>query len=268
MKLKKKSVVKPWGQSIFPSPFHNKRKQKIGEIWFEPPIGVAAGLMVKYLFTSEKLSIQVHPNDRQARRAGFPHGKEECWLILHAEPWAKLGIGLTKEVQSTDLRAAIASGEIENLVNWIPVETGDFFYIPAGTVHAIGPGIVLVEVQQNIDLTYRIYDYRRPRELHLDDAMKVASLKPYNMSNHRKVPPDQTMVLVDGPHFRVFQIIGSDVEMLTDVEASEWQVIPLDGTAWIRGVVIKTGECGICAKQADIDLSKNGKFIVACPTNE
>ena len=264
MKLKKKSVPKPWGQSIFPSPFHNEQKQKIGEIWFEPPIGITASLMVKYLFTSEKLSIQVHPNDRQARSAGFSHGKEECWIILHAEPWAKLGIGLTKESQPDELREAIACGQMEALIDWMPVETGDFFHIPPGTVHAIGPGIVLVEVQQNIDLTYRLYDYGRPRELHLDDAIKVASLKPYNLNGHCKIPPDQSTLLVDGPHFRVFQIVGSDVEMLADMEASEWHIVPLEGAASISGAVIETGECGICAKQADIELSKNGKFIVAC----
>lgn len=266
MKLKKKSVAKPWGQSVLPEPFRGKRKQKIGEIWFEPPEGITPSLMVKYLFTSEKLSIQVHPNDRQARRAGFPHGKEECWLILHAEPGAKLGIGLTNEVRPAKLEAAVACGQMENLLDWKPVETGDFFYIPAGTIHAIGPDIVLVEVQQNIDLTYRLYDYGRPRELHLEDAIKVAILKPYDLNNHSKIPLDQSAILTQGKYFGVFQAVKNDLDLIADVEATEWQIIPLEGNAKIRGTLVKPGECGICANKAEIDLSKNDKSIIAFTT--
>jgi len=172
MKLKKKIVSKPWGRKILPDQFGGTHNDKIGEIWFEPPTGITPSLMIKYLFTSEKLSIQVHPNDRQARRAGHPHGKGECWYILDADPGATLGLGLTKEVSPTKLQAAVVLGQMEHLIDWKPVKAGDFFYVPAGTIHAIGPGITLVEVQQNVDLTYRIYDYGRPREVHLEDAMK------------------------------------------------------------------------------------------------
>ena len=144
MKLKKKSVVKPWGQFLLPEPFGGQQHQKIGEIWFEPPAEITPSLMVKYLFTSEKLSIQVHPNDSQARRTGLPHGKEECLLILHAEPDSTLGIGLNRKVNPAQLKTAICSGQMENLLDWKSVKTGDFFFIPAGTIHAIGPGIVLL----------------------------------------------------------------------------------------------------------------------------
>ena len=188
MKLKRKFVEKPWGQAVLPDIFEADSGKKIGEIWFEAPKGISPQLMVKYLFTSEKLSIQVHPNDLQARSIGFPHGKEESWLILHAESWATLGIGLVKEVQPSELREAIISEKMENLLDWKSVSAGDIFHIPAGTVHAIGPGIVLIEVQQNIDLTYRLYDYGRPRELHIDAALSVAALRPYDMSNYSKFP--------------------------------------------------------------------------------
>ncbi|WP_323799233.1 class I mannose-6-phosphate isomerase [Parasphingorhabdus sp.] len=266
MKLKRRFVEKPWGETVLPDIFQADSGKKIGEIWFEAPKGISPQLMIKYLFTSEKLSIQVHPDDQQARRMGFPHGKEESWLILHAESWATLGIGLIKEVQPSELREAIISDKMENLLDWKPVSAGDIFHIPAGTVHAIGPGIVLLEVQQNIDLTYRLYDYGRPRELHIEGALNVAALRPYDMNNHSKIPADQSAMLVDSPYFRIFQIIGDDIEPLTGIEATEWQLISLDGNVKVCGTPIEIGECGICASQADIDMSNNRKAIIACTT--
>lgn len=177
--------------------------------------------MVKYLFTSEKLSIQIHPNDRQARRSGLPHGKEECWPILHAEPDAKLGIGLNQEVRPAKLEAAIACGQMENLIDWAPVVAGDFFHILSGTIHAIWPGIILLEIQQNIDVTYRLYDYGRPRDLHLEDALKVTALKPYDLKNHSKVSDDQASTLLESSHFSVYQIVADNLNFLEEIEASE-----------------------------------------------
>ena len=264
MKLKKKIVSKPWGRTTLPAIFGGERKRKIGEIWFEPPEGITPSLMIKYLFTSEKLSIQVHPNDRHARRAGLPHGKEECWYILDAEPDAVLGVGLTKEVSPAKLRAAIALDEIENLVDWKPVKAGDFFYIPAGTIHAIGPGITLVEAQQNVDVTYRLYDYGRPRELHVEEAMNVASLKPYDMKYYQAIPEDMTSQILDGPKLRLFQVMGNETSEFSGFTASEWQIVPLDGKVKVRGKSVGAGECGLCASFDDIDLSENGKSIIIC----
>ena len=264
MKLKRKFVDKPWGQEILPDIFDRKSDERIGEIWFEAPETISPQLMIKYLFTSEKLSIQVHPNDSQARRIGFPHGKAECWLVLHAEPWATLGIGFLEAIQPNQLREAITSGQIDNLLDWKSVSTGDFFYIPAGTVHAIGPGIVLVEVQQNVDLTYRLYDYGRPRELHIDDAIEVASMCPYDMTNSSKIPHNQSVVLIESSFFRVFQIIGNDQQIMTGIEATEWQVITLDGAVRVGDSLIEIGECGMCESQTEIDMSTNCKAIVAC----
>lgn len=264
MKLKQKKVPKPWGQLTLPEIFGGKQREKIGEIWFTPAKGITPALLVKYLFTSEKLSIQVHPNDRQARRQGFAHGKEECWYILDAQPGALLGIGLTKEVSATKLHAAVACDQIEQLVDWKPVKPGDLFYIPAGTIHAIGPGIQIIEVQQNADITYRLYDYGRPRELHLDEALTVATPAPYNMGNHLEVIPDQSAKLVDGPHFRLFQVMADDYDILRGTAAGEWHVMPLEGQITVRGKIIGTGECGLCAKVSEIDLSANGKALIAC----
>ena len=264
MKLRQKTVSKPWGQLTLPKVFGGKKREKIGEIWFAPPKGITPTLLVKYLFTSEKLSVQVHPNDRQARRQGLPNGKEECWYILDAEPDAVLGIGLTKEVSRAKLHAAVVCGEIEQLIDWKPVKPGDLFYVPAGTIHAIGAGIRLIEVQNNADVTYRLYDYGRPRELHLEEALAVATSGAYDMKNYLATVPDQSAKLIDGPHFRLFQIIGDDHDILRNTVAGEWQVIPLEGQITSRGKAIGPGECGLCTKVSEIDLSKNVKSLIVC----
>lgn len=264
MKLKRKFVEKPWGQETLPEVFNGPSEKKIGEVWFEAPKGITPQLMTKYLFTSEKLSIQVHPNDRQARRIGLPFGKEECWYILDAEPGARLGLGLTKPVSATKLKTAAILGEIEQLIDWKPVKKGDFFYVPAGTIHAIGADVSVVEIQQNVDITYRIYDYGRPRELHLDEAMAISRLSPYDMKYSREVPEDQSACLSAGPPFELFQIVGSDDEILSQTKSKEWQVIPLEGAVTVRDKLIKAGECGICPRRSDIDLSKNKKSLIAC----
>jgi mannose-6-phosphate isomerase len=155
IRLTTKYVEKPWGRTDLPAIFPNPDGRRIGEIWFDGPEGQHPPLLVKYIFTSEKLSIQVHPNDAEARERGLPGGKEECWYILDAEPGATLGIGLKRPLNAEELRAAALDGSIEALMDWKPVKPGDFFFIPAGTVHAIGAGITLVEAQQNVDVTYR-----------------------------------------------------------------------------------------------------------------
>jgi mannose-6-phosphate isomerase len=149
--------------------------RRIGEICYEAEGPEPLPILVKWLFTSEKLSIQVHPNDIQAQARGMPSGKEECWYIVDAEPDAVLGMGTKTPLDAEALRTASLSGEIEQLMDWKPVKPGDYFYIPAGTVHAIGAGITLVEVQQYADITYRLYDYGRPRELHLEDGFRCPS---------------------------------------------------------------------------------------------
>lgn len=149
--LTTRQVEKPWGKDILPPPFV-AAGQRIGEIWFEPPPSLPQ-LLVKYIFTSEALSVQVHPSDAENFAAGLGRqGKEECWLILDAEPGATLAIGFREELSADAIRAAALDGSIEHLKQWHSVKAGDFFYIPAGTVHAIGAGISLIEVQQNSDI--------------------------------------------------------------------------------------------------------------------
>ena len=140
-------------------------------------------LLVKVLFTTAKLSVQVHPPDDVAARRGS-WGKTEMWHIVHAEPGARLAVGfrdkLAEKLRTQHaLREAAASGVIEQMLEWTEVHAGETFFVPAGTVHAIGAGLTICEIQQNSDITYRLYDYNRPgsdgrpRTLHLDEAMEV-----------------------------------------------------------------------------------------------
>ena len=152
--LETKRVEKVWGSRRLPRPFGDPADppldEPIGEIWFDPPPQLER-LLAKYLFPGEKLSVQVHPNDDQAPDGH--RGKEECWLILDAEPGAKLAIGLKEPTPRERLREAARDGSIEEMLAWHEVAPGDFFYLPANTIHAIGPGMALAEIQQNSDIT-------------------------------------------------------------------------------------------------------------------
>jgi mannose-6-phosphate isomerase len=130
-------------------------------------------LLIKFLFPKDKLSVQVHPDDETAARIGQPCGKTECWYVLQAEPGAQIGLGLKPGTTKSEVERAIRETRMEQLLNWIQLQAGDLIYVDAGTVHAIGPGSVIVEIQQNSDTTFRLYDYGRPRELHIDAGIQA-----------------------------------------------------------------------------------------------
>jgi mannose-6-phosphate isomerase len=142
-------------------------------------------ILVKLLFTSERLSVQVHPDDSYARTHHQSLGKTEAWYVLDAQPPAEIAIGFREPLTAQRFRQAIQSGEIEELLDWRKVKAGDVIFVPAGTVHAIGAGLTVCEIQENSDITYRLYDYGRPRELHIEHGAKVSHLGPYHVSpNH------------------------------------------------------------------------------------
>lgn len=128
-------------------------------------------LLLKFLFPLEKLSVQVHPDDVQALRVGQPWGKTECWYVAHAQPGAQIGLGLKTGVTTSQFEKAVHEQRAEELLNWVDVFAGDMIYVAGGTVHTLGPGSVIVETQQQSDTTYRLYDYGRPRELHLEEGL-------------------------------------------------------------------------------------------------
>lgn len=235
MKLERQYVEKPWGRTRLPVMFDPPAGARIGEVWFTGSGDLP--LLAKYIFTSERLSIQVHPNDVQARARGLAQGKTECWYILDAESNAALGVGLTREVSADELRQAARDGSIEQLMNWRPVAAGDFFFVPAGTVHAIGAGISLLEFQQNADVTYRLYDYGRPRELHLDDGAAVASTNPYPEDLIQHLSSGEDRILVDGPHFT---LVHSHEDTFFDRQ--RW-IIPIEGEVRSADDVAVAGDC-------------------------
>jgi mannose-6-phosphate isomerase len=147
------------------------------EVWFEgtAPLPV----LIKFITTFDKLSVQVHPDDKYARKHHKSAGKTEMWHILSASTGARIAAGFREPLSRPRLRAAAISGDIEKMLEWHPAKAGDTFFIPAGTVHAIGGGLVLCEIQQYSDITYRLYDYGRPRELHLDHAVAVSKRAPH-----------------------------------------------------------------------------------------
>ena len=169
-------VERVWGTTRL-SPLFPDQNRKIGEVWFDA--GSSFPLLVKFIFTSEKLSVQVHPEDEYARQVENSRGKTEMWHILAAEPHSTIALGFRQTVSEQRLRAAIGDETVESLLNWVPAKPGDTFFAEAGTVHAIGAGIALCEIQQNSDVTYRLYDYGRGRDLHLEKGLAVASTGPY-----------------------------------------------------------------------------------------
>lgn len=265
MILPVKSVEKPWGRDTLPAPFSAPEGQRIGEIWFEPPAQLPS-VLVKYIFTSEKLSVQVHPDDAQAKAAGETDtGKEECWLVIDAEPGATLGVGFHDPVDSETMRAASLSGAIEDMLVWHPVKAGDFFYIPAGTVHAIGAGVSLIEIQQTSDITYRLYDYGRPRELHLDAGIAVSKGEPHDPALRRHIPDEGTVELARGPYFTAHRVDGEpDAALLAEYDRP-LLVIPRRGEAQVGGESVRPGQCAQASSIRDVRLDPAGLAILVHP---
>jgi mannose-6-phosphate isomerase len=257
-----RTVEKPWGRDHLPAPFVAPYGKRIGEIWFEP-VEAVYSLLVKYIFTSEALSVQVHPDDEQAKALGeYDTGKEECWLVIDAEPGAALGIGFQEPLGAEAMRAAALDGSIEELLVWHPVQAGDFFYIPAGTVHAIGAGVSLIEIQQNSDVTYRLYDYGRPRPLHLDKGMTVAKGEPYPSGLHRHLAPTGTVELARGPYFTAHRIEGvPDAALLAEYDGP-MLVLPRLGEVELAGDVLRPGECAVAPSASAIIFAADSQSIL------
>ncbi len=198
-----------WADScIANGPFAGRTLGDIARQYRRDLVGSAAvyedrfPLLVKFLFPAEKLSVQVHPDDAGAQRVGQPYGKTECWYVLQAQPGAQVALGLKPGTTLEEFEASIREKRAEELLNWINVNSGDMLYVTAGTVHTIGGGMILVETQQSSDITYRLYDYGRPRELHIKDGMAAIKLD----SRAGKVVRDSGSdpnVLVRSPFFQV-----------------------------------------------------------------
>jgi mannose-6-phosphate isomerase len=171
----------------------------------KPATGAPSPLLVKVIFAREKLSVQVHPDDPLAQKYGQPNGKTECWFALDAQPGAQVAVGLKPGVTLDQIKSGIHDGTLEQSLNLLPVSVNDMFFVDAGTVHAIWPGSILLETQQNSDITYRLYDYGRPRELHIERSLEATRL----VTRAGKIPPralPDRAILIDVEYFRVERI--------------------------------------------------------------
>jgi len=288
---------RPWGTRDLSPIYPNHRfEEKIGEAWLTGDhskvangplrgkslaelsvqygrelVGDAAPdphrfpLLLKFLFPHEKLSVQVHPDDEAARRAGEPHGKTECWYVAHAKPGAQIALGLKPGVTRLQFEQAIRGQSAEELLNWINVFPGEMIYVAGGTVHTLGPGSIIVETQQQSDTTYRLYDYGRPRELQLKaglDALKekVGSGKvlrpaPVEMegTKNRRAP------LVSAPYFVV--------EMFELKQPQSFHTRSQKGSAEI--MVVLEG-CGVVESQGNepVTAAKGEAVVVPASLGE
>jgi mannose-6-phosphate isomerase len=268
---------RPWGAHDLSPIYPNRRfEEKIGEAWLTgDDCKVANGpltgqtlaqvgekyqrelvgdsardarrfpLLLKFLFPHEKLSVQVHPDDEQARRVGQPWGKTECWYVAHAKAGAQIALGLKPGVTVAQLEAAIYEKRAEETLNWLNVFTGDMIYVAGGTVHTLGPGSVIVETQQQSDTTYRLYDYGRPRELHLKEGLAAVKLNVGSGKVVRSAPAqipggkNRRAALVAAPYFVVDMFEMKDAQELStrdDSGKSSAQIlVAVEGCGVVEG---------------------------------
>ena len=240
-RLTPRFVPKVWGSQRL-GPWFPDNAEKIGEVWFEsnpkPP------LLIKFLFTTEPLSVQVHPE-----------GKTEMWHILAADPGARIAAGFREPITPERLRKSALSGEIEKLLEWHEARPGDTFFIPAGTVHAIGAGLTLCEIQQHSDVTYRLFDYGRPRELHLEEGVRVSRLGP-----HPARQSAREGALVCCPFFTTekFHLEG---ELRLEAVQQGQTVIVLHGEADVAGETLRAGESWHLSRPQTIELRGRGTIL-------
>jgi mannose-6-phosphate isomerase len=256
------TVSKPWG-TLDPRPWSNARHdgRAIGEIWYTRPGSKApeTALLLKLLFTSQPLSIQVHPDDAYARSIGLPNGKTEAWYVLSATAEAKVALGLKERVTPQQLRQASEDGSIADLVVWHAVSQGDTIFIPAGTIHAIGAGLVIAEIQQCSDATFRLFDYGRQRELHIANAIAVADTGP---AKFRVMPARRTemrTLLTSNPHFGLERIdLRPNTDWCLEARHESW-LLMIDGSAHTESFDVVKGDAVFARLDCvDIHVGKAG----------
>jgi mannose-6-phosphate isomerase len=267
---------KPWGSlDLRPWSQASTTDGPIGELWFERPVlphsqGIAApetALLLKLLFTTGPLSIQVHPDDAFARSIGLANGKTEAWYILSAISGAEVAVGLNYPRSAAELRTAISDGAIANIVHWQPVHQGDVIFIPAGTIHAIGGGIVLAEIQQHSDATFRLFDYGRQRELHIENAVAVATAGPREVQPPPERLSDARLILTVNRYFALEQIDLAPASVWKLDAPKETWLLAIEGHAQLGSIRLASGDAVFLqADHAEIEAGADGlKALLAYP---
>ncbi len=249
-----------WGSPRTEPWLDNPDGRIVGELWYEALDHLP--VLVKLLFTSERLSVQVHPDDAYARTHGGTRGKTEMWHVLRSEPGASVALGLTEPISKEGLREAALTGDIVEMLNWIPARPGHTFFVPAGAIHAIGAGLVLCEIQQHSDITYRLYDYKREpaRELHLDDSMAVSTLTRIEGPE----PPTGSTLLARCEYFRTDKLtVKGQAAIPPTTQPAIF--IALDGQGTIAGETFRPGAAWLAPAGCDsFNISADeAAFIIA-----
>lgn len=263
IRLSRHMVPKMWGRRELPAAFGaaDELADLIGEIWFQDPLGDAPELLIKYLFTSEHLSIQTHPDDSTAQDEGQLRGKDEAWVVLAAEPGAVIGLGLRSPVGPDRLRQSALDGSIVDLIDWRPVRCGDTIYSPAGTIHAIGGGISLIEVQQNCNVTYRIYDYGRDRELHLEQGVAAARLDVFrDLCTQERLDRGRS-VLCQGQKFVLERWEAFGRRWAAAPENQPLWLIPLTSGGSVDGTPTEHGEVWRADGPVEVELGEGAAWL-------
>ena len=291
---------RPWGTHDLSPIYPNHRfEEKIGEAWLTgddcqvangPLVGQTLAqisekfqrelvgdaardalrfpLLLKFLFPHEKLSVQVHPDDEQARRVNQPWGKTECWYVAHAKPGSQIALGLKPGVTVAQLERSIQEKRAEEFLNWINVYTGDMIYVAGGSVHTLGPGSVIIETQQQSDTTYRLYDYGRPRELHLKEGLAAVKL---NVASGKVMRPAPAQVggnrhapLVAAPYFVVDMFEMKDAQEMNTYDDSGKSSVQILVAVEGCGVMEMAGGDPVTMGRGDAVVvpASTGKFIV------
>jgi mannose-6-phosphate isomerase len=258
---------KPWGV-LAPDPSSGGAPgtNRIGEIWYEPANDHVSGpdLLLKLLFTSQPLSIQVHPTDQYAQSIGLPNGKTEAWYVLSAEPGAQVAVGLKAPVNEPMLRDAILDGSIADHIAWRDVHPHDVVFVPAGTIHAIGGGLVIAEIQQRSDATFRLFDHGSARTLHVDQALAVSEKGPADDGITPKSVSisEERVVLVANDYF-VFERIELPPHSTWLVNATrETWLLLLSAEARVGAMHLRNGDA-IYAQSDRFEIESGGAGLQA-----
>jgi mannose-6-phosphate isomerase len=284
---------RPWGTTDLSPIYPNHRfDEKIGESWLtgdhckvanghlrgqslaelsaqfgKQLVGDAAPdpsrfpLLLKFLFPHEKLSVQVHPDDEAARRVGEPCGKTECWYVAHAKPGSQIALGLKPGITHAQFEQAIHQQRAEELLNWINVFPGEMIYVAGGTVHTLGPGSIIVETQQQSDTTYRLYDYGRPRELHLKAGLAAVKEKVSSGKVIRAAP-----TAIDGTKNRRSPLVASSFFVVELFELKESQKFrtAVDADKTSVQILVAVEGCGVIEAHGaePVTLTKGDAVVV------